>query len=326
MKKKMDLRIALLIASGFCIIGGIALICTWNQWKKTETVCNIPDRPAIYDRCGNLLIGNRQRTNQPNERLRYAAVDGKFAAAFLGWTEFQDGRERGRTGIEAFIDSEHAAAPVYVSLDSGVQEKVEHFAEYLNAAGKSNYLYTVCIDSNGELIATAQRDVLDINNRKHAVGTCFFPANYLFPVAGKFLQFLTDPAAVSPESISKLQLTEKTGCFSPEVQGRIKFADSKYTVSATAFKYLLANISVKEKKPVPQLKIFSDGKQNPVEISEPEVKWIVDAPGDEIIAALTEISTENNGSLYVFVCIGVDKKDPENREKIKAAISEKLSF
>ena len=61
-------------------------------------------RPEIYDRSGVRLIGNRRNDCLPSGRWRYAAIDGKFAAGLLGFTQVTAGREIGKSGIERMID------------------------------------------------------------------------------------------------------------------------------------------------------------------------------------------------------------------------------
>ena len=113
---------------------------TWKR-KNTRIIVRKYERPEIRDRNGTLLIGNRVQT-QPNERLRYAAIGGKFAAGLLGFTEYTDGREIGKSGIEKMIDWKQCPGnPVFVSIDSGVQRIVENWMERLSATGKNNYIF-----------------------------------------------------------------------------------------------------------------------------------------------------------------------------------------
>ena len=112
--------VAILIAIGYS--GGYCVFSWLESWKRDHTTiiyCQ-DERPLIYDRSGVLLIGNYKRT-QLNERVRYAAINGKFAAGLLGFTEFCDGREVGKSGIEKLIDKkEPPGNPVYLSLDCGI--------------------------------------------------------------------------------------------------------------------------------------------------------------------------------------------------------------
>ena len=86
--------------------------------QKTVTIKTL-ERPDICARNGALLIGNRKRTKN-TQRLRYAAVDGKFAAGLLGFTQLQNGREAGQSGIESLIDHRRTPGrPVNLALDCG---------------------------------------------------------------------------------------------------------------------------------------------------------------------------------------------------------------
>ena len=304
-------------------------VFNWSkQWRQRNTRVIIPEytRPDILDRSGVLLIGSSETAQPGNNLRRYAAGDGRAAAAFLGYTKFDSGREIGMDGIENMIDRRKAPGnPVYVSLDNGVQNFMEGWMDLLTVKGSYEYVYAIALNSRGELIATSQRPVLDINNRnqKNLQGniSCFMPANYVFPVPHNFIRLLTGTDAnVTKEQLMKFQLTEKTGVFPSEAKGRFRRlgAGDGSLITTVSFNYVLAYISAVEKKPIPKLQIFSSGRASAVAIEDnPLQKWIV-GEAEGAIAALTELKTADESSLYVLLC--AHPADNESREVIKSAI------
>ena len=128
---KIGLRLAMVVIFfGIGWFGGDFAFRWWKKWKEENTrIIRIkPERAEIYDRSGRLLIGNRAKSGNVNARRRYATVDGRFAAGFLGFTEFQNGIEVGKSGVEKMIDHNLVPGnPVYVSIDSNVQNRVENW-------------------------------------------------------------------------------------------------------------------------------------------------------------------------------------------------------
>ena len=304
--------ITVLVVIGY--LGGYCITDWLNSWKRKNTRIIVPryERPEIRDRNGTLLIGNRVQT-QPNERLRYAAIDGKFAAGLLGFTEFNHGREIGKSGIEKMIDRKQVPGnPVFVSIDGGIQRIVENWMERLSATGKNNYIYAICLNSQGELIATAQRPVLDINNRQQVEGGTFLlPSVYVFPVSDDFMKLLGSSIDATSEEKEKFRFHHKIGVLSPEARGRVRginaSADAPDAQTATAFNYLLAYISIAEKKPIPQLQIFSSGKQPPM-VMKNKIEWIKVQQGENNIVALGTAPELNGNWLYFLLCIAPDKQ------------------
>lgn len=330
--KKMIIKIGTVIGSVLILViigylGGYYFTDWLNTWKRKNTRIIVPkyERPEIRDRNGTLLIGNRVQT-QPNERLRYAAIDGKFAAGLLGFTEFNHGREIGKSGIEKMIDEKKVPGnPVYVSIDCGIQRILENWMERLSATGKNNYIYAICLNSQGELIATAQRPVLDINNRQQVEGGTFLlPSVYVFPISDGFMKLLGSSTDAAPEEKAKFRFHHKTGVLSPEARGRIRginaSADAPDAQTATAFNYLLAYISVAEKKPIPQLQIFSSGKQ-PSIVLKKNIEWIKVYHGERDIIAMGKAPELNGYWLYFLICI-----EPQKQEIFQKIISEINNF
>lgn len=302
--------IAGLAAVGY--LGGILSWKLWKAWEKEKRKVVIPryQRSEIYDRNGTLLIGNR-KSSRPNQRLRYAAIDGKFAAGLLGFTEFSNGKEVGKSGIEKMIDRKNITGKVTLALDCGIQKIAENWMEQLSSAGKFNHIYVVCINSQGELLATAQRPVLDINNRQRVNGgTVLFPAVYVFPVQEKFMNLLGSSSSAVPAEKEKFGFHKKIGIFTPEARGRVKginaSAEATDMQTATAFNYLLAYIGVAEKKTAPQLHVFSNGKQSAVVLKK-KIEWIATSEGEKDITVLGKGSADDGSNLYILLCI-----EPEN--------------
>jgi len=317
--KKMIIKIGTVIGSTIILViigyvGGYCIADWLNSWERKNTRIVVPkyERPEIRDRNGTLLIGNRVQT-QANERLRYAAIDGKFAAGLLGFTEFNHGREIGKSGIEKMIDGEKVSGnPVYVSIDCGIQRIVENWMERLSATGRNNYIYAICLNSQGELIATAQRPVLDINNRQQVEGGTFLlPSVYVFPILNDFMKLLGSSTDAASEEKAKFRFHHKIGVLSPEARGRVRginaSADATDAQTATAFNYLLAYISIAEKKPIPQLQIFPNGRQ-PSVVMKNKIEWIKVQQGENNIVALGKAPELNGNWLYFLLCIAPDKQ------------------
>ena len=271
-------------------------------------------RPEIYDRSGVLLIGNRKDCT-PSGRWRYAAVDGKFAAGLLGFTQVTPiGREIGKSGIERMIDRKKVpGSPVFLALDSNIQKNVEAWLDTLCKAGKFNHIYITCLNSRGELVGAGQRPVLDINNRQTVSGgMSFFQAVMVFPVPRTYCTMLTGKNHIHPEDLEKFDLIQKTGLFPVEARGHIMSgcttpADAS-PVLATAFRFLTAYIGAAEKKPSPQLQLFSEGKQPLIRLNG-KVEWLsVLSSGGKTIAALGKITAADNNNVYILINIECDKK------------------
>lgn len=317
--------VILLAAIGYT--GGYCAAHWWQDWKRknTKVLCRHHARPAIYDRSGVLLVGNREQT-QPHERLRYNAIDGKFAAGLLGFTEFSNGREIGRSGIEKMINSgKTPGTPIYISIDCGVQKTLEGWMDNLAEVGPCRYMYAICLNSQGELLAAAQRPVLDINNRQQVEGgTCLFPAVYVIPIPDDFMKLLGSSTDAEPEAKAVFRFHHKIGIFSPEARGRVRGinapADAPDAQTATAFNYLLAYISAAENKPIPPLQIFSSGQQPPIVMKE-KIEWLKIQQEKNNIIALGKAPGLTGDWLYFLICI-----EPQKREIFQKIIAETSNF
>ena len=272
-------------------------------------------RPELYDRSGGRLLGNRRNDCLPSGRWRYAAIDGKFAAGLLGFTQVTAGREIGKSGIERMIDRKNipGAPVVYLALDSKIQRNAEDWLDTLCKENKFNHMYITCLNSRGELVGAGQRPVLDINNRKTVDGgMSFFQAVMVFPVPRAFCSMLTGKNHIHSSDLDYFDFTQKTGLFPVEAKGHIMTscttpADGS-PVLATSFRFLTAYIGAVEKKPAPPLQLFSDGKQ-PLFGQNAKVQWLSVLPSDgKTIAALGKISAADNNHIYILINIECDKK------------------
>ena len=304
---------------------GINLALKWREdWKRKNTRIILPryERPEIRDRSGNLLIGNRERTGA-NDRVRYAATDGKSAAGLLGFTEFSYGKEIGKSGIEKMIDKKQVpGTPVYISIDQSIQKTAENWMEQLASMGKYNYIYAICLNSGGELLAAAQRPVVDINNRQQIDGGTFLmPAVYVFPVPDNFMKLLGSSSNATAQAKKKFNFHQKTGIFFPEARGRIRGfnapEDAPDAQTSTAFNYLLAYIGIAEKKPAPALQIFSSGRQNTAVLKD-KIRFFAAGQDKNTIIALGKAPATDGTTLYFLICMEV--QDQKISQKIITAL------
>lgn len=277
--------------------------------QKTVTI-KAQERPDICARNGALLISNKKRT-QNTQRLRYAAIDGKFAAGLLGFTQLQNGREAGQSGIESLIDRRKTPGrPVCLALDCKIQHNLENMVSHIAENWKPDFVYCVSILSTGELTGAAQRPVLDINDRgKVDGGMIFFPAEYIFSVPEKWMNLLNSSSYLPAAEREKFGFHKKLNVFTTEAVGKLSYYPSdsdpqfKSDQTATVLHYLLAYIGTAEKKTIPQLQLFSTGKLSPV-LPAGKTRWIIitqtDKP-DKSLLALAEFPASCGGKNYTLL-------------------------
>ena len=281
-----------------------------KQEKRIST--RRPERPDICDRTGVLLIGNKKRNFQ-NQRLRYAAVDGKFAAGLLGFTQFINGREAGQSGIEKLIDQrKNPGRPVLLTLDCGIQHNLEKIVSEIEKRWNPEFVYCATVNSSGELTGSAQRPVLDINNRETVDGgMIFFPAEYIFSVPETWMNKINSSGKLPIKEREKFGFHKKLNVFATEGAGKLSEYPQQMAPklisdqTTTIFHYLLAYIGVNENKQTPRLVIFSKEKQSPVTISGKTV-WIaadIANSSQTTLTALAEFPAADGSRNYtVFRC------------------------
>ena len=312
MKKSFWIIIAAVLSAAAFLFITIKKQLPVHAKQNKKIVIQREERPDICDRSGVLLIGNRKRTHQ-NQRLRYAAVNGKFAAGLLGYTQFINGRDAGQSGIEKLIDQRKTSGrPVRLTLDCNVQHNLEYIVSAIEKTWNPRHVYCATVNSSGELTGSAQRPVLDINNRKTVDGgMIFFPAEYIFSIPETWMKKLNSSGKSPLKEREKFGFHKKMNVFASEGTGKLSEYPEKMAPqfisdqTATIFHYLLAYIGVAEKKTTPELVIFSKDRQVPVRVAGNTV-WqsvdVTDSP-EKTLTALAEFSAADGSKNYtVFRC------------------------
>ena len=89
---------------------------------------------------------------------RHAECGGRFASSLLGHTVVRGRDRKGAIGIESVIDRSGITGPeVFLTMDAGIQEQCESFLDRILAVRVPFYTYVTVLDSEGGLIAAAQR-------------------------------------------------------------------------------------------------------------------------------------------------------------------------
>ena len=310
-KSHLIIIAAVLFAAAFLFVS-VKKQLPVNAKQNKRIMIQREERPDICDRSGVLLIGNRKRIHQ-NQRLRYAAVDGKFAAGLLGYTQFINGREAGQSGIEKLIDLRRSSGrPVRLTLDCNVQHNLEYVVSEIEKKWNPLHVYCATVNSSGELTGSAQRPVLDINNRKTVDGgMIFFPAEYIFSIPETWMKKLNSSGKFPLKEREKLNFHKKMNVFASEGAGKLSEYPEKMAPqfisdqTATIFHYLLAYIGVAEKKTTPRLVIFSKELQTPVTVAG-KTSWLsVDVTNspEKTLTALAEFPAADGSKNYtVFRC------------------------
>ena len=312
MKKSHLIIIAAVLSAAAFLFVSVKKQLPVHAKQSKRIIIQREERPDICDRSGILLIGNRKRTHQ-NQRLRYAAVDGKFAAGLLGYTQFINGREAGQSGIEKLIDRRQTPGrPVRLTLDCKIQRNLEYIVSEIEKKWNPLHVYCATINSSGELTGSAQRPVLDINNRQTVDGgMIFFPAEYIFSVPETWMKKLNSSGKSPLKEREKLGFHKKMNIFASEGAGKLSEYPEKMAPqyisdqTATIFHYLLAYIGVAENKTTPKLVIFSKEQQTPVTIAGTTSLLAVDVTDspEKTLTALAEFPAADGSKNYtVFRC------------------------
>ena len=281
--------------------------------------------PEIFDRNGELLVKNRLvRTTR--DTLRIYTKGGRFAAPWIGHIQYWGsltGREpKGnlRTGMEEIICRKNITHPVYLTMDIALQTRLESLISDIAVKTDPRYAYGVIFSSNGELLAAAQSSVLDLENfvsvkpnpsGKRGVFT-FMPVGYLFPVPDPWMRLLGSSSYADPLTKEKFQLHTRPGIFSYEQPGivlglnQMKGNRDPKQVSgqaATMFKYVLAYISVAEKREIPKPVVYTDKINTPVK-PVGGIEWIsfYRPPDGIVVNAIGVVKTDKPGE-KLYVCV-----------------------
>jgi hypothetical protein len=292
-----------------------------------------PTRPEICDRTGKVLLTDRRKSFFAMP-VRHAECGGKFASALLGHTIISYGTRKGALGVESLIDRNGITSPrVYLTMDAGIQEKCETLLDRIVEIRAPHYTYITILDSDGNLIAAAQRPAMDLNDRS-IVGyqeLIFMAPGYVFPVSNAWMQLLGSSSFAEPEEKMRFRFHEKTGVFPVESCGIIPgikhpewdHADSQ---SATVPGYLLAFIGVTEEKEIPKLKVFlPDGVPCPAKKIAGNPHWIslLWSQDRSTLSALGMIPSDSGTALYTLLRVAYPKDDPENEQEDYCELLEK---
>ena len=284
-----------------------------------------PTRPEICDRTGKVLLTDHRKSLFAMP-VRHAECGGKFASGLLGHTIISYGARKGALGVESLIDRNSITAPrVYLTMDAGIQEKCESLLDRIVAIRAPHYTYITILDSDGNLIAAAQRPAMDLNDRNE-VGyqeLVFMATGYVFPVSNVWMQLLDSSSFAEPEEKMKFRFHKTTGVFPVESCGVIPgikhpewdHADSQ---SATVLGYLLAFIGVTEKKEIPTLKVFlPDNVPCPAREIAGNPHWIslLWSQDRSTLSSLGMIPSDSGTTLYALLRVAYPKDDPENEQE-----------
>ena len=145
------------------------------------------------------------------------------------------------------------------------------------------------------------------------------PSVFVFPITEEFMRLLGSSLTAPVAEKEKFQLHCKSGLFFPEARGWITPPKTgEVPAAATAFNYLLAYIKVAEGKPMPQLQIFSNGKQ-PAVVWKSPIEWLAASQVKNEVAVLGKAGTEHGKYLYFLVCAKTE--EPQSSKKTLSEIT-----
>ena len=311
------------------------------QFAGSTVISPYVHQPEIFDRNGVLLVKNRLFRTQ-RENPRSYTCGGTFAATLIGHLSYGNGRvPNGECGVEGIIARKGIRHPVYLTMDSALQKKLEKVIREAAEESDPKYVYGIIVNSRGELIAAAQSAVFDLEKRKSVVlnpsgvdnDWLFMPSGYVFPVADQWMKLLGSSSYADPLSKEKLKLHIKQNVFGGEAQGvvlglnRMRGVRDPKKVSGqmtTMMNYLYAYIGAAEKKSIPAPVIFTAGVNAPVSVRG-DVRWIsfYRPPDGIVVNALGVIETENPAE-KLYVCLRAVHAErnfasPPGAEKIRKA-------
>lgn len=303
---KQENKIVIALAAGVLLAGGI-ILGNWI-WGKIDKA---PIRPIVCDRTGKPLLTDR-RKDLFSPPVRHAEYNGKFAAALLGHTFEKNGKRLGAAGIESVIDRNGIKqAKLLLRLDVGIQEKCEALLDSICDYSNPRYTYVTVIDSDGALIAAAQRPVIDLNNRAKVdrFEMVFMASTYTFTVPDAWMRLLGSRSDAGPKEKMELHFHRKLGIFSGEGQGDIPGSNKPLrnrndTQTATALNFLLACAGRMENKEIPSLQLFAPrGEALSVLKLANDFQWcsLLWSKTRSTLSGLGTVSTGNGKKLYVLL-------------------------
>jgi len=313
-------KIVIALAAGVLLAGGI--IAGYWFWRKID---KSPVRPTVCSRTGKILLTD-QRKDLFSKPVRHAECDGKFAAALLGHTFKKDGKRIGAAGIEAVIDRHGIRqARLLLTLDVGIQEKCEALLDSICVYSNPRYAYVTVIDSDGALIAAAQRPVIDLNNRAKVdrFEMVFMAPTYTFPVSDVWMRLLGSRSDASPKEKMELRFQRKLGIFPGEGKGDIPglskpLRSRNDTQTATALNFLLACAGRMENKEIPALKLFAPrGEALPAVKTANDFQWrsLLWSKTRSTLSGLGTVSTGDGKKLYVLLRVVLGRTYPGSMTK-----------
>ncbi len=322
----------------FCkVLGAVLLVLNLYLAGKTVVLKyrnRPPSRPTICDRTGKVLLRDL-RSSLFSMPVRHAECGGRFASSLLGHTVFRDGARKGALGVERMIDRDGLTRPeLFLTMDAGVQEKCESLLDGIVSVRAPSFTYITVLDSDGGLIAAAQRPSMDLNDRSRieALDLVFMAPSYVFPVSDAWMRLLGSSSYAKPTEKLKFRFNRKTGVFPAEARGVIlglKYPELKSprdAQSATVINYLLAYIGVTEGKEIPELKVFlPDAVPGPARTVAGEPHWVslLWSQDRSTLSALGTIPSDSGTTLYALLRVVYSKYDPDNGLAEKDELLEK---
>ena len=293
-------------------------------------------RPVICDRTGKTLLSDYRESRFAMPK-RHAKCGGEFAAALLGHTVMKDGKRTGGCGIEYLIDHDSMTGDrLFLTLDAGVQEKCEAFLDDICHYSVPQYMYMTVIDSDGELIAAAQRPVIDLNDRRKVAprGMVFMASAYVFPVSDAWMRLLDSRSDAPPEKKILLGFHRKIGIFPDEGKGAVPGVEQRggvknHAQSATALNFLLACAGRMENKDIPNLKVFvpRDAALPAVKVGQ-DFQWhsLQWSKNCSTLSGLGSVSIGNGKRLYILLRIVFNDQYGARRESDKKMFSAEYCY
>lgn len=291
-------KIVIALAVTVLITGGaVAGLLIWRNSSRR------PIRPTVCDRTGRTLLTDR-RKNAFSAPVRHAKCGGRFASALLGHTIDRGGRRVGACGVEYLIDrSNDIPDRVLLTLDGGMQQRCEAFMDRLLDRAAPEHAHITVVDSDGALIAAAQRPAIDLNDRRMVEprAMVFMASTYVFPIPDEWMRLLGSASDAAPEHKLKLRFHRKLGIFPGEGKGS---AGRSGAQSATALNILLACAGSLERKDIPEFKVFAPGGAPlPALKIADDFKWrsLRWSKDGSTFSALGSVSTEAGTTLYMLL-------------------------